>query len=261
MIAFDIIYNQWQLFLLVLTRVSGIFIIAPFFGNRNISVKIRVYAAFFISLILFPAVSHSSVSIALPELLFPYAYLVFSELFIGWIIGLVAMIVFSAVQMSGQILDMQIGFGMVNVLDPTSGQQMPIVGIFNYNLAVIVFLITNGHHLLLTGLYESFQLIPITGLAVSTQIVSLIIDLVSGAFGVALKISLPVVIAILLSDVALGILARTMPQMNIFIVGLPAKIMVGIFVLMIGLPFYIMFLEVIFNGMLGNIYAAFRAMF
>lgn len=244
---------------MILTRVSGIFIVAPFLGSRNIPVKIRVYAAFFISLVLFPVLSQSALPLELPEQIFPFAYLIFSELFIGWIIGLVAMIVLSAVQMSGQILDMQIGFGMVNVLDPTSGQQMPIVGIFNYNLAIIVFLVTNGHHSLLMALYDSFQLIPITGLSVSMQIVPLMINLVKGAFAVALKISLPVVIAILLTDVALGVLARTMPQMNIFIVGLPAKILVGIFVLMIGLPFYIMFLEVIFNGMLSNIYTALQA--
>jgi len=180
--------------------------------------------------------------------------IVTGEFLIGLIFGFASSLIFTAVQMAGQILDMQIGFGIVNVLDPQSGQQLPLVGNFKYILALLVFLATNSHHLLLSALFNSFKLIPLTGGVFHTNIVQTIVDMVGGTFIIALKISFPVLLSLLLTDIALGILARTMPQMNIFVVGVPGKIIVGLFVLSLALPFYILFLEVAFNGMYKDIY-------
>ncbi len=108
--------------------------------------------------------------------------------------------------------------------------------------------------MLLAALFNSFQLIPVTGVVIHPGIADLMVDLVWGIFSIALKISLPVLISLLLTDIALGILARTMPQMNIFVVGMPVKIIVGIFVLSLSVPFYILFLEVAFNGIFNDIY-------
>lgn len=193
-------------------------------------------------------------NITVPEHVILYAIMLTSELIVGWIIGFVSSLVFSGVQMAGQLLDTQVGFGIVNILDPQSGQQVPLIGNFKYILALLVFLITNSHHLLLTALFNSFKIIPISGVVFNKAITELIINMVWGIFTIAIKISLPVLVAIILTDVALGILARTMPQMNIFVVGVPGKIIVGIFVLSLALPFYILFLEVAFNGMYNDIY-------
>lgn len=254
----ELIQNQIGIFLLVLTRISGIFIMSPFFGSRNIPTYIRVGTAVAISLVIFPLISQESQSLTLPENMIAYTLLIFTELFVGWLIGFVASLAFSAIHMAGQLLDMQIGFGVVNVLDPTSGQQVPIVGSFKYNLALIVFLVSNSHHILLAGLFDSFHLIPLMGANIAPQIVTLIIDMIWGIFVIAIKISIPILVAIILTDVGLGILARTMPQMNIFVVGIPAKIFVGLFVLSFALPFYIVFLDVVFNEMFGNIYVVLR---
>ncbi|WP_177505381.1 flagellar biosynthetic protein FliR [Anaerosinus sp.] len=255
---FEIIQNQMGIFLLVLTRISGIFIMSPFLGSRNIPMVIRVGCALAISLVLFPVLSQESQSIVLPQNLIIYTLVIFSELFVGWIIGFVASLAFSAIHMAGQLLDMQIGFGVVNVLDPTSGQQVPIVGSFKYNLATIVFLVSNSHHMLLSSLFDSFHLIPVMGAHIKPEIVTLIVDMIWAVFVIAIKISIPILVAIILTDVGLGILARTMPQMNIFVVGIPAKIFVGLFVLSFALPFYIIFLDVLFNEMFGNIYVVLR---
>lgn len=250
---FALVQNQIGFFLLIFVRISGLFISAPIFGSRNISVYIKAGLALAISYILFPLFSTTTARI--PEQFLPYMILVTGELFIGIILGFVSSLVFSAVQMAGQLLDMQVGFGIVNIIDPQSGHQVPLIGNFKYILALFVFLGSNGHHVLLSALVASFKLIPVTGVVLQPTLANLMTDMVQGIFIIALKISLPVLSALLLTDVALGVLARTMPQMNIFVVGVPGKIIIGLFVLSLVFPFYVIFLEVVFNGMYKDIYS------
>ncbi len=255
---YDIMQNHAGLFLLVLTRVSGIFLLAPFFGSLNIPVYIRAGTAFAIAMVLFPVIDQQGIP-QIPQSVVGYMLAVIVELIVGWLIGFVAYITFAAIHMAGKLLDMQVGFAVVNVVDPTSGQQIPLLGSFLYNLGIIIFLVTNGHHMVISGLFESFQMIPVLGATFDLSISDLMVDMTGGIFVTGMKIALPVLFAILLTDVGLGVLARTMPQMNIFVVGIPAKIVIGLFVLSIALPFYILFLDVMFNEMYGNISAALRA--
>jgi len=255
---YDIMQNHAGLFLLVLTRVSGIFLLAPFFGSLNIPVYIRAGTAFAIAMVLFPVIDQQGIP-QIPQSVVGYMLAVIVELIVGWLIGFVAYITFAAIHMAGKLLDMQVGFAVVNVVDPTSGQQIPLLGSFLYNLGIIIFLVTNGHHMVISGLFESFQMIPVLGAIFDLSISDLMVDMTGGIFVTGMKIALPVLFAILLTDVGLGVLARTMPQMNIFVVGIPAKIVIGLFVLSIALPFYILFLDVMFNEMYGNISAALRA--
>jgi len=255
---YDIMQNHAGLFLLVLTRVSGIFLLAPFFGSLNIPVYIRAGTAFAIAMVLFPVIDQQGIP-QIPQSVVGYMLAVIVELIVGWLIGFVAYVTFAAIHMAGKLLDMQVGFAVVNVVDPTSGQQIPLLGSFLYNLGIIIFLVTNGHHMVISGLFESFQMIPVLGATFDLSISDLMVDMTGGIFVTGMKIALPVLFAILLTDVGLGVLARTMPQMNIFVVGIPAKIVIGLFVLSIALPFYILFLDVMFNEMYGNISAALRA--
>lgn len=250
---FQLMQNQTGFFLLVFTRITGIFSMAPIFGSRNVSVIVKAGLALALTFILFPLVFDEKTPI--PDSFLGYFFIVVGEFLIGLIIGFAASLVFSAIQMAGQLLDMQIGFGIVNVLDPQSGQQLPLVGNFKYILALLVFLATNSHHMLLAALFSSFKLIPVSGFIYQVELTEVMIDMVGGMFVIAMKICFPVLLSLLLTDVALGILARTMPQMNIFVVGVPGKIIVGLFVLSIALPFYIMFLEVAFSGMYKDIYS------
>ena len=255
---FDLLQNHAAVFFLLLTRVSGIFIVAPFFGSINIPQYIRIGTALAMSVVLFPVVDQLAV-VQAPATILGYALAVLAELFVGWLIGFVAYISFSAIHMAGKIMDMQVGFSIVNVMDPTSGQQIPLIGSFLYNLGLIIFLVTNGHHVIIAALFDSFSAVPLMGLDVHLGLVNLIVDFTNGIFVTGMKIAMPVTFAILLTNVGLGVLARTMPQMNIFVVGLPAQITVGILVLSIMLPFYIIFLDVLFNEMYGNISVALQA--
>ena len=252
---YELLQNHIALFLLMLTRNTGIFIISPFFGGMNTPVYFRAGLAFIMSLLLFPALDENA-RVSAPSSIFMYALWVLAELFVGWIIGFVAYLTLAAITMAGKVMDMQAGFAIVNVMDPTSGQQMPLIGSFLYNLAIIVFLVTNGHHMILSGLVESYRLVPIGDVNIAdSNLPMIIVNYTAGIFLTGMKIAMPVTFAILLTNVGLGILARTMPQMNIFVVGIPMQIIVGIGVLMMLVPFYVMFLDVVFNEMFARISA------
>ena len=256
---FTLAQDHAAVFLLMLTRCSGIFMIAPFFGSLNIPVTIRAAAAFAFTLVLFPVVDGLG-TVAAPPSIWAFAGAVLAELFIGWLIGFVAYVCFSAIHMAGKVMDMQVGFAVVNVMDPTSGQQIPLIGSLLYNLGIIVFLVTNGHHVIITALAESFRMVPLAAMQPNLSLTMLLVDFTNGIFVTGMKIAMPVTFAILLVNVALGILARTMPQMNIFVVGIPLQLMVGVGVLSMLLPFYVMFLDVLFNEMYGKISIALQAL-
>lgn len=249
---FALLQNQIGFFLLIFVRITGIFMMAPVFGSKNVNKYIKAGLALIITYILFPLAFNSTIII--PEHFLPYLFIVLGELIVGLIIGFTSSLVFSAIQMSGQLLDMQIGFGVINIIDPQSGGQVPLIGNFKYILALLIFLATNGHHVLLSALFSSFKLIPVTGVVANTALTEFIVKSIGGTFVIALKISMPILITIIITDIALGILARTMPQMNIFVVGVPVKILIGLFVLSLALPFYIIFLEMAFNGMYKDIF-------
>ncbi len=256
---YDIFQGQVAAFLLVLTRASGIFFISPFLGSMNISAKVRAGAAIAVAAIIFPVVVKETV-VQAPATVMMFAFTVAKEMFIGWLIGLVGYITLSAVNLAGKVMDMQVGFAMVNMMDPTTQQQTGLIGNFLYNLTIIYFLITNGHHVILSALAESFRVIPLDSLIWNTSLPQFINDLTAGVFLNGMKIAMPVTFAILLTNVGLGVLARTMPQMNIFVVGIPLQLMIGTSMLSMVLPFYLLFLDVIFNEMYANISIALKAL-
>jgi len=256
---YELLQGQVAAYLLLLTRVSGIFLISPFFGSMNIPVYFRAGAAFAFSIVLFPVVSAMG-SVEAPANLWLYAATVLGELFLGWLIGFVAYVAFAAVNLAGKVMDMQVGFAVVNVMDPTSGQQIPLIGSFLYNLGIIVFLVTNGHHMIISALAESFRVVPLAGVAPDVSLAMLMEQFTVGIFVTGMKIAMPVTFAILLTNVGLGIMARTMPQMNIFVVGIPMQLMIGITMLSMLLPFYVLFLDVVFDGMYANISLAIQSL-
>jgi flagellar biosynthetic protein FliR len=247
-----VLVNQTGFFMLIFARVSGIFAFAPMFSSRGVPVYAKAGLALMLSYILFPILF--SPGVAIPANPLAYTLVVAGEFLLGLIFGFVSSLIMQAVQMAGHILDLQIGFGIVNIYDPQFGQQIPLLGNFKYILALILLLATNGHHVMLNALVASFKLIPVTGVVLPATLAVFILDLVSGIFTIAFKISVPVLVSLILADVAFGILARMMPQMNIFVVGIPAKLVIGIFALTMVLPFYVAMMEVGFNGMYQDLY-------
>lgn len=209
------------------------------------------------AVLIFPVIVQETVITAPSNMLMFFGTIV-QELLIGWMIGFVAFVVMSAINMSGKIMDLQVGFAVANLIDPDSRQQSPMIGGFLHNLATIYLLVVNGHHFIVTALVESFRSVPLDGIVWNPSLAQFMIDLTSGVFLTGMKIAMPVTFAILMTNVGMGILARTMPQMNIFVIGIPMHLTIGMFMLGMLMPFYVLFLDVMFSGMYANISTAIR---
>ncbi len=238
--------EQFHVFLLILVRISALLVVAPIFGHRFFLARAKIGLAFMISVILHPLIVAKGLQV--PEGLFPYALALVREVGMGVAMGFVVLLMFIGIQFAGQLAGLQMGFGIVNVIDPQSNEQVSIIGQFLNILAVLIVLVTNGHHLILHGLAASFEAVPLTGVELKGEIGQKLIELSSEIFILAVQISAPVMIALFLISVALGILARTVPQMNVFIVGFPVQLAVGLAVLFATMPLFYILLE---NSMLA----------
>ncbi len=179
---------------------------------------------------------------------------IIKEIIVGLIIGFVTHVIFSSLYFAGQIIDMKTGFGIVNVLDPQTSTQVPIMGNFLYIFTLVAFISMDGHLMLIKALAQSFDVVPIGNMHISEETVAEFVTMLRDTFIIGFKISAPVVAAIFLTEVALGILARTMPQMNVFMVGMPLKIIIGLFTMMIMLPVFTIIMDVIFHNTADSIY-------
>lgn len=233
--------DKIQVLILVIIRTSGIFILAPIFGDRMLPTQIKVGLAILLSLLLVPTFDMSSVPVA--ESLWQLAGMAFHELFVGMLIGMFFMLLFWAAQMGGSLVGYQIGFAMVTVLDPSTKNQVSIIGRFWFIIAALFFLSINGHHLIISALADSYRVIPVATADISGTIGEVMIRYTAYVFVLALKIASPIMITLFLTDVSLGTVAKLMPTMNVFFVGFPIKIGVGLTVMAISLPIMTWVLE------------------
>ncbi|NGP44112.1 flagellar type III secretion system protein FliR [Bacillaceae bacterium SIJ1] len=238
----------WPSFLLILARVASFFTVLPLFSYRNVPVIYRVG----LSLIISWMMVYTSGS---PNIQVDASYITFllQEIMIGLALGLIAYILLSAFQIAGGFIDFQMGFAVANVIDPQTGAQSPLVGQYLYTFSLLFLLSVDAHHMLLDGIYYSYQLLPLglEGLAIDDgQAIHLIVLAFARMFMIALQMAIPVVGCLFLVDVALGIMARTVPQMNVFVVGLPLKILVSFIMLFIVMPAFFMLADELFDLLL-----------
>ena len=243
---FGQIASRIDVFLLIMARVSGIFLLSPVFSNRVIPRQVKSLFTLLLTVILFIGLNLQAPPI--PTKTGPFVIYLLGELTIGMIIGFVFQLTFAAVQVAGHMIDMQIGFSIVSVIDPALGIQAPLVGSFKNLLALLLFLAVNGHHYVLAALYQSYHTIPIFGITGVKEASVLMIDLFGNMLVAGLKLSMPVVGALFVVEVALGIIARTVPEMQIFFVAMPAKIVLGIILLILVLPAYMATMQYLFEG-------------
>lgn len=240
---------QFQNFLLVFFRVGGILFSAPIFGNRSVPSHLKVGLALIISLIF---ASGKVISTDFhPEIYFLGIALI-GEVFIGVIIGFTARLIFTAVQLSGQLVGFQMGFAIVNVVDPQTGNQIPVIAQFENILAILIFLSINAHHWFLRATAESFALVPPFGFHYPSELAGEIMRLAGNMFVIAVKIGAPMIAVLFFTSMALGVIARTVPQMNIFIVAFPLKIAIGLIFLFFSLPLFVVLIRGLF-GELGDV--------
>lgn len=252
-----VLIDKFIILLLVFVRMSSIFVVTPVFGRSELPAYLKIGLAFFCSYTMLPLLGDVKVEYTN---LFSFSAIVAKEFMVGIIIGYVSFLVFSALYMAGMLIDTQIGFGMVHVIDPTMNTQVPLTGNFIYILTTMLLLAMDGHHVLLSALYKSYSILPINGFEFTEAMVNNITTIFSDVFLIGFKISMPVFAAMLLSEVSLGILSRTVPQMNVFVVGMPMKIGIGLITVYLMLPIFIQIMTVTFDRMYGYIYLIIRSM-
>ncbi len=236
-------------FLLVFCRISSFFVVAPVFSTRTFPKTIKIGLAFFISLIVFLNVGFDTKVTADST----YILAVIREVFAGLLIGYVAYIFFTIVQVAGGLMDMQMGFGIANIVDPISGVSAPMMGNLKYMLMTLVFLSVNGHHYLLAAIMDSYKWLPLDNklfqIYYGGNITEFLTRTFSDTFLLALQISAPIVVAMFVTDFGLALLARTAPQYNVFVIGMPLKILVGLALLVLLLPGFGTLFQILFDHM------------
>ena len=231
------ISEAWMLlFLLVFARVLGLVLICPIFSTNNVPVSVKLGLAAFVSFLLLP------VSTAAPQLgtgqlsLAVLGVLMAKEFMLGAILSFAASLLFGALTWAGSVLDSQMGFGFAQMIDPITGVRSAIVAQSLNLVAMLIFLELNGHHILFYALGTSFSVVPTGGIKASAELAEGMSSTWTGMFTLALRLVAPVVIVLLLIDLAQAVVGRMIPQMNVFLVGLPLKIAVGGLVFVIVLP-------------------------
>ena len=228
---------EFTTFLLILVRISIILFLAPIFGSDLVPIQVKAALSLMLALILAPGIRfEASMLPEAPLLIIP---LILGEVFVGLSITIIIRLLLEGVQLAGQYIGYQMGFAIVNVVDPQSGNQASVLSQFAYIIALVVFLSVNGHYIILKGLVESFDLAPPGRMAVDPVVLSEVTRGVSRMFIIAIKIGAPAMAVLFFTKVAMGIVAKTVPQMNVLFVGMPLYIIIGLFVLGLSLNYLV----------------------
>lgn len=233
-------------FLLILVRVAAFFVTLPLFSYRTIPNQFKIGLAFFLTFMMFYNIDFSSIDFG--EL---YVFLLLKEALVGLLIGLIAYIIIAAIQIAGGFIDFQMGFAIANVMDPQTGAQSPLTGQYFYIIALLFLLSVDGHHLLIDGIFYSYEMIPIDQFIPfhNGGIIEFVVDTFNRMFLIAFQMAIPIVGCLFLVDVALGIIARAVPQLNVFVVGLPIKIFVSFVIILFYLSLFMLLVRNLFSTM------------
>lgn len=229
---FHLTQAQFETYLLIVVRVSTMLFVFPVFSAKQIPLLVRIGLAFLISFVIYRAVPMMP---ALPDVGALVAAVV-SQVVLGVIVGFVAYLVFMGIQFAGEIIDIQIGFAVANIINPTTQQQVTVIGELQLTLATLIFLMSDSHLLMLQGIGGSFHLVALPYIKLDPSVATNVVLFLEQAFLIVLKIAAPPAVALFLVNLALGLMARVAPQMNVFVVGLPVQIGVGLLMMAVSVP-------------------------
>lgn len=227
--------NATGLFLIALVRFSGFFLNTPVYSQSIIPTRIKAGLSALCAMLILPHLIRTQ---TLPSLsVMEYGIMVIKELVLGFLMGYMVVLIMDILRFAGQIVGMQVGFSFVQVADPGSSQGLGIVAEFFQLSGTLMFLVIGGHLVVLRAFFISFDMIPVAGFQYNPGMVEEIILYSRMLFLVGLQIAMPIVAIVLMGDVGLGIIARTVPKMNIFQVGFSLKILGGLSILVILVPY------------------------
>jgi len=239
-VAMDILnisINDFQIFFLILVRISAIFTAAPVFNNRSIPVPVKICFSFMVTLLLFPVIGKGLILSQLGMLSF--FSLILKELCVGLVLGFAATFVFNGIQLSGLFIGRQMALQLSGLFDPVSGTQDSSVGQLNLILGSLVFLLLNGHHWLLKAFIGSYDLVALTKVHFTSGFAVKFIQMSSQVFVIAFQFSAPIYVTLVLLTMVMGIVSRLIPEMNILILSIPFKISIGLIMMAVSMPFFV----------------------
>lgn len=232
--------------ILITIRMFCFFLVVPVFFPTGTPSTVKIGLTLVMAYVLVPGIDYSGIHTINNNM--PFLINCMNEAVAGFTLGFITNLCFMAVRIAGNLMDFQIGFSMMTMFDPTTSSNTTLMEHLLYWFSVVVFFIVDGHHMLIKALMESFSVIKLGNFFLSQDSINLIIRVFIEYFGIALKIAIPMVLIIFITDLTLGLIARTVPQLNIMILGLPIKILLGLATFCLALP---IFLKVIENSFYG----------
>ncbi len=239
------ILDNLQLGLLVLARMSAFGFLVPFFSVKGTPAMVKIGLSVLLSALVLPGLGH----VTMPEDLLYYAFLVIKEVLIGLVLGYVSLLTFNAVRMAGELIDIQMGFSMATVFDPQNQSRITLTGQFLYLYQILLFMAVDGHHSLLMAIAYSYTLLPVMDASLKITLVAAVFKLFIQIFSLGIRIAIPFMVVFLICDISLGIIARTVPQLNVFVLSFPVKIGIGLFTLVAAIPMLTVLVNQIFTQM------------
>jgi len=227
-------YILFAIFFLIMIRIIGVFIQAPVFGSRLIAPQAIIGLSALLAVIIYPQIP---VPQDFPSDIIGFAGLVAVQFLVGSVIGFISNIVLQAAQFAGAMLDIQLGLSAAAVYDPATGSSVNILNRFQFYFAMLLYLAIDGHHILIKSICESFKILPLTGVTYNGPLMGELIKLTGQIFYVGIQIAAPMLAALFIVQIALGLLSRVAPQMNVFMLSFPLNILVGVILFMFSLGF------------------------
>ena len=238
---FNLNYAEFERFLFVFFRVGALVLFVPILGSRQVPSSMKIGFILFLSIAIFPLVEGRPLPD--PRGIFDLAIFLISDVTIGLGIAFITRLNFTAVQIAGTVVDFQMGFGVVNVIDPQTDTQVSVTAQFHNIIAVLIFLAVDAHHFIIQAIVESFLIINPAEISFADITPGYMLHLFSGTFTTAVKIAAPIMAILFFLSVGLGLVARTVPQMNVFIVGFPLQIGVGLLMVGLSISFFSMLVQ------------------
>jgi len=235
---------QFQVFLLILARMSGLFTSAPLLGTQSIPVQIKVAGSLFLSMLLFPIIEKGGVAIAGST--FDFYGVLAKEFIFGLITGFAASFVFYGIQMAGELISRQMGLDMGGMFDPFFESDSSAVKQVLVIFASLLFLVANCHHWLIKAFAYSYELVPLARVNFNPLFMNNMIAMSSAIFVAAVKICAPVCVVLFVKTIALGIVEKFIPQMHVFAVGYSLQIIVGFAAMALFVPVFVVVFQKVF---------------
>ena len=222
--------EQLEFYLLIIVRISAFVATAPFLSNTHVPRKVKAGMAVFLSIMTANAITYEPLEYIG---VIGFAGIVIKEAVVGLSLGYIASVCSYIVNFSGQMIDMEIGFSMANMMDPSTHIQSTVTGNFYSYLVMFMMFATNMHYYIIEAILDSFKLVPVGQVVLHEQMYLVAMKFIADYFVIGFRIILPIFAAILLINVVLGVLVRIAPQMNMFVVGMQIKIFVGLIILLL----------------------------